>query len=168
MSAGGIPRTGGQVLVDQLRIHGVDTAFCVPGESYLATLDALYGARNAIRMITCRQEGGVTNMAEAYGKMTGKPGIAFVTRGPGACNGSIGVHTAMQDSTPMVVFIGQVAREQEYREAAAGGMGEEIRHEAMIASFQKPEQKKQPTVRTQDGRRVTKWVPSRSAPKGPR
>jgi acetolactate synthase-1/2/3 large subunit len=117
MSAGGIPRTGGQVLVDQLRIHGVDTAFCVPGESYLATLDALYGARNAIRMITCRQEGGVTNMAEAYGKITGKPGIAFVTRGPGACNGSIGVHTAMQDSTPMVVFIGQVARDQEYREA---------------------------------------------------
>jgi acetolactate synthase-1/2/3 large subunit len=117
MSAGGIPRTGGQVLVDQLRIHGVDTAFCVPGESYLATLDALHGARNAIRMITCRQEGGVTNMAEAYGKMTGKPGIAFVTRGPGACNGSIGVHTAMQDSTPMVIFIGQVARDQEYREA---------------------------------------------------
>ena len=117
MSAGGIPRTGGQVLVDQLRIHGVDTAFCVPGESYLATLDALHGARNAIRMVTCRQEGGVTNMAEAYGKMTGRPGIAFVTRGPGACNGSIGVHTAMQDSTPMVVFIGQVARDQEYREA---------------------------------------------------
>lgn len=117
MNAGGIPRTGGQVLADQLRIHGVDTAFCVPGESYLATLDALHGARNSIRMITCRQEGGVTNMAEAYGKMTGKPGIAFVTRGPGACNGSIGVHTAMQDSTPMVIFIGQVARDQEYREA---------------------------------------------------
>jgi acetolactate synthase-1/2/3 large subunit len=117
MTQGGMPRTGGQVLVDQLRIHGVDMAFCVPGESYLATLDALHGARNAIRMITCRQEGGVTNMAEAYGKITGKPGIAFVTRGPGACNGSIGVHTAMQDSTPMVVFIGQVAREQEYREA---------------------------------------------------
>lgn len=117
MTAGGTTRTGGQVLVDQLRIHGVDTAFCVPGESYLATLDALHGARNAIRMITCRQEGGVTNMAEAYGKMTGRPGIAFVTRGPGACNGSIGVHTAMQDSTPMVVFIGQVARDQEYREA---------------------------------------------------
>jgi acetolactate synthase-1/2/3 large subunit len=117
MSAGANQRTGGQVLVDQLRIHGVDTAFCVPGESYLATLDALHDARDDIRMITCRQEGGVTNMAESYGKMTGKPGIAFVTRGPGACNGSIGVHTAMQDSTPMVVFIGQVARDQEYREA---------------------------------------------------
>jgi len=94
------------VLVDQLRIHGVDNAFCVAGGSDLATLDALYGARNAIRMITCHQEGGVTNMAEVYGKITGKPGIAFVTRGPGACNGSIGVHTAMQDSTPMVIFIG--------------------------------------------------------------
>ena len=91
MSAGANQRTGGQVLVDQLRIHGVDTAFCVPGESYLATLDALHDARDDIRMITCRQEGGVTNMAESYGKMTGKPGVAFVTRGPGACNGSIGV-----------------------------------------------------------------------------
>lgn len=117
MSTGANQRTGGQVLVDQLRIHGVDTAFCVPGESYLETLHALGGARNEIRMITCRQESGVTNMAEAYGKMTGKPGIAFVTRGPGACNGSVGVHTAMQDSTPMVIFIGQVARDQEYREA---------------------------------------------------
>jgi len=117
MSAGGIPRTGGQVLVDQLRVHGVDTVYCVPGESYLATLNALHGARNAIKLVTCRQEGGVTNMAEAYGKVTGRPGVAFVTRGPGACNGSIGVHTAMQDSTPMVIFIGQVARDQEYREA---------------------------------------------------
>lgn len=117
MSSGANQRTGGQVLVDQLRIHGVDTAYCVPGESYLATLDALSAARDDIRMITCRQEGGVTNMAEAYGKITGRPGIAFVTRGPGACNGSVGVHTAMQDSTPMVVFIGQVARDQEYREA---------------------------------------------------
>ncbi|MCG8543431.1 MAG: thiamine pyrophosphate-binding protein [Alphaproteobacteria bacterium] len=117
MSTGANQRTGGQVLVDQLRIHGVDTAFCVPGESYLETLHALGKARKEIRMITCRQESGVTNMAEAYGKMTGKPGIAFVTRGPGACNGSVGVHTAMQDSTPMVVFVGQVARDQEYREA---------------------------------------------------
>ena len=117
MSTGANQRTGGQVLVDQLRIHGVDTAFCVPGESYLETLQHLGKARDEIRMITCRQESGVTNMAEAYGKMTGKPGIAFVTRGPGACNGSVGVHTAMQDSTPMVVFIGQVARDQEYREA---------------------------------------------------
>ena len=110
-------RTGGQVLADQLKIHDVDTAFCVPGESYLALIDALHDASNGIKVISCRQEGGATNMAEAFGKLTGKPGIAMVTRAPGACNGSIGVHTAMQDSTPMVILIGQVARDQEYREA---------------------------------------------------
>ena len=110
-------RSGGQVLVDQLRIHGVDTVFCVPGESYLTVIDALHDAQNEIKTVACRQEGGATNMAEAYGKLTGNPGVAMVTRGPGACNGSIGVHTAMQDSTPMVIFIGQVARDQEYREA---------------------------------------------------
>ena len=110
-------RTGGQVLSDALKIHGVDTVFCVPGESYLALIDALHDASNEVKTVTCRQEGGATNMAEAYGKVTGRPGIAMVTRGPGACNGSIGVHTAMQDSTPMVIFIGQVARDQEYREA---------------------------------------------------
>jgi acetolactate synthase-1/2/3 large subunit len=110
-------RSGGQILVDQLKIHGVDLAFCVPGESYLAVLDALYDARNAIRLITCRQEGGAANMAEAYGKLTGRPGICFVTRGPGATNASIGVHTAMQDSTPMILFVGQVARDQAEREA---------------------------------------------------
>ncbi|MDD9927892.1 MAG: thiamine pyrophosphate-binding protein [Rhodospirillaceae bacterium] len=110
-------RTGGQVRADQLKIHDVDTAFCVPGESYLALIDALHDASNEIKVISCRQEGGATNMAEAYGKLTGKPGIAMVTRAPGACNGSIGVHTAMQDSTPMVILIGQVARDQEYREA---------------------------------------------------
>ena len=109
-------RTGGQVLVDQLRIHGVDTAFCVPGESYLAVLDALHDSRG-IRTVACRQEGGAAFMAEAYGKLTGRPGVLLVTRGPGACNASIGVHTAFQDSTPMVVLIGQVARDQEYREA---------------------------------------------------
>jgi acetolactate synthase-1/2/3 large subunit len=110
-------RTGGQILVDALRIHGVDLAFCVPGESYLAVLDALHDARNDIRLITCRQEGGAATMAEAYGKLTGRPGICFVTRGPGATNASIGVHTAFQDSTPMILFIGQVARDQMEREA---------------------------------------------------
>lgn len=110
-------RTGGQILVDALKIHGVDMAFCVPGESYLAVLDALYDARDAIRLITCRQEGGAANMAEAYGKLTGRPGICFVTRGPGATNASIGVHTAFQDSTPMILFVGQVARDQVEREA---------------------------------------------------
>jgi len=110
-------RSGGQLIVDQLRIHGVDTVFCVPGESYLTVIDGLHDAQNEIITVACRQEGGATNMAEAYGKLTGRPGVAMVTRGPGACNGSIGVHTAMQDSTPMVIFIGQVARNQEYREA---------------------------------------------------
>lgn len=117
MSGGNGLRSGGQVIVDQLRIHGVDTIFCVPGESYLTVIDSLHDAQNEIKTIACRQEGGATNMAEAYGKLTGRPGVAMVTRGPGACNGSIGVHTAMQDSTPMVIFIGQVARDQEYREA---------------------------------------------------
>src|SRR5499433_1624341 len=110
-------RTGGQLLVDALKVHGVDLAFCVPGESYLAVLDALYDARNSIRLITCRQEGGACYMAEAYGKLTGRPGICFVTRGPGATNASVGLHTAYQDSTPLVLLIGQVARDQEEREA---------------------------------------------------
>jgi acetolactate synthase I/II/III large subunit len=104
------PRTGAQILVDQLLIHGVETAYCVPGESYLAVLDALYDTREQIRLIVCRQEGGAAYMADAYGKLTGRPGICFVTRGPGATNASVGVHTAYQDSTPMILFIGQVAR----------------------------------------------------------
>ena len=109
-------RTGAQILVDQLKIHGADTAFCVPGESYLAVLDALYDA-NSIRLVTCRQEGGATMMADAYGKLTGRPGIAMVTRGPGATNASAGLHVAMQDSTPLILFIGQVARDTVEREA---------------------------------------------------
>ena len=110
-------RSGGQILVDQLKIHGVDLAFCVPGESYLAVLDALFDVREQIKLITCRHEAGAANMAEAYGKLTGKPGICFVTRGPGATHASIGLHTAFQDSTPMILFIGQVARDQMEREA---------------------------------------------------
>jgi acetolactate synthase-1/2/3 large subunit len=112
-----VTRTGGQVLVDQLRVHGADTVFAVPGESYLAALDALEGARDAIRLVVCRQEGGAANMAEAYGKLTGRPGICFVTRGPGATNASIGVHTAFQDSTPMILLVGQVGRDALGREA---------------------------------------------------
>lgn len=115
MSATPIPRSGGRILVDELVRHGVDTAFCVPGESYLAVLDALHDA--PVRVITARQEGGAAFMAEAHGKMTGRPGICFVTRGPGATNASIGVHTAFQDSTPMILFVGQVARDQMEREA---------------------------------------------------
>src|SRR5512140_2874395 len=97
-------RTGGQLLVDALKVHGVDTAFCVPGESYLAVLDALYDAREQIRLIVCRQEVGAAFMAEAYCKLHSRPGICFVTRGPGATNAAIGVHTAFQDSSPMILF----------------------------------------------------------------
>jgi acetolactate synthase-1/2/3 large subunit len=108
-------RTGGQILVDALQVHGVDTAFGVPGESYLDVLDALHDSQ--IRFVINRQEGGAAFMAEAYGKLTGKPGICFVTRGPGATNASIGVHTAYQDSTPMILFIGQVGTDFMDREA---------------------------------------------------
>lgn len=111
------PITAAQVLVQVLRDNGTNRAFCVPGESYLPVLDALYDAHHDIELITCRQEGGAAFMAEAYGKLTGRPGICFVTRGPGATNASIGVHTAFQDSTPMILFIGQVARDQYDREA---------------------------------------------------
>ena len=110
-------RTGGQILIDALRINGVDTAFGVPGESYLAALDALYDQREAMRFVVCRQEGGAAFMADAYGKLTGRPGICFATRGPGACNASIGVHTAFQDSTPMLLLLGQVERGAREREA---------------------------------------------------
>ena len=110
-------RSGGKILVDQLKIHGANLAFCVPGESYLPVLDALYEHRDSIRLITCRHESGAANMAEAYGKLTGTPGICFVTRGPGATNASIGVHTAFQDSTPMILFIGQVGSDFVEREA---------------------------------------------------
>jgi acetolactate synthase I/II/III large subunit len=109
-------RTGGRILVDQLGIHGVDTVFCVPGESYLAVLDALYDA-SAIRLVACRQEGGAAMMAEAQGKLTGRPGICIVTRGPGATNASAGLHIARQDSTPLILLVGQVARDTEEREA---------------------------------------------------
>jgi acetolactate synthase-1/2/3 large subunit len=110
-------RTGGQLLVEALVVHGVDMAFGVPGESYLEVLDALHDAREKIQFVICRQEGGASYMAEAYGKLTGKPGICFVTRGPGATNGSIGVHVAFQDSTPMILFVGQVGNDMVEREA---------------------------------------------------
>ena len=117
MTGNNSKRSGGRVFVDQLKIHGVDTAFCVPGESYLDVIDSLYEHRESIRLIVCRQEGGAAFMAEAYGKCTGKPGICFVTRGPGATNASIGVHTAFQDSSPMILFVGQVSRDIVEREA---------------------------------------------------
>ncbi len=108
-------RTAAQVLVDQLRIQGVTQVTCVPGESYLAVLDALYDSD--INVIVCRNEGGAAMMAEAYGKATGRPGVCFVTRAPGATNGSGGIHIAAQDSTPMIMFAGQV--EQENRDRGA-------------------------------------------------
>ena len=108
-------RTGGQILVDQLIAQGVERLTCVPGESYLAVLDALHDA--SIDVLVCRNEGGAAMMADAYGKLTGRPGICFVTRGPGATNASCGVHIAAQDSTPMILFIGQVARRMREREA---------------------------------------------------
>jgi acetolactate synthase-1/2/3 large subunit len=110
-------RNGGQILIRQLRNHGVKRVFLVPGESYLPCIDALYDHQDAIQPVVCRQEGGAAFMAEAYGKLTGEPGICFVTRGPGATNASIGVHTAFQDSTPMILFIGQVGNDFTEREA---------------------------------------------------
>ncbi len=124
-------RTGAQILVDQLKIHGADTVFCVPGESYLAVLDALYDA-NSIRLVTCRQEGGAAMMADAYGKLTGRPGLCMVTRGPGATNASSGLHVAMQDSTPLILFIGQVARDTVEREAF-----QEVDYRRMLGQFAK-------------------------------
>jgi acetolactate synthase-1/2/3 large subunit len=109
-------RAGGRILVDALRIHGVDRLFCVPGESYLEVLDALYDTPE-IALIVAKHEGAAANMAEADGKLTGRPGICFVTRGPGAAHASIGVHTAYHDSTPMILFIGQVQRNVRGREA---------------------------------------------------
>ena len=109
------PRTGGRILVDQLLRHGVKHAFCVPGESYLEVLDALHDSD--IELTVCRQEGGAAMMAEAHGKLTGEPGICFVTRAPGATNASAGVHIALQDSTPMILFVGQINRGMRGREA---------------------------------------------------
>src|SRR5918992_5543371 len=111
------PRHGGKILADPLAAQGVKLAFGVPGESYLPVLDGLHDLRDQLSFIVCRQEGGASYMAEAYGKLTGEPGVLFVTRGPGATNGAIGVHTGFQDSTPMVVFIGQVGNEFVEREA---------------------------------------------------
>jgi acetolactate synthase I/II/III large subunit len=109
-------RTGGRILVDALRIHGVDRLFCVPGESYLDVLDALYDTPQ-IAVVVAKHEGAAANMAEADGKLTGRPGICVVTRGPGATHASIGVHTAYHDSTPMILFVGQVQRDVRGREA---------------------------------------------------
>jgi acetolactate synthase-1/2/3 large subunit len=109
-------RTGGKLLADALVAQGVTHAFCVPGESYLDLLDGLYSVRNRLQLVTCRFEAGAIHMAEAYGKLTGKPGVAIVTRGPGACHAAIGVHVAQQDSTPLVLLVGQIPVEETDRE----------------------------------------------------
>ena len=110
-------RPGGRVLADALVAQGIEHVFAVPGESYLDVLDGLYEVRNEINLVTCRFEAGAVNMAEAYGKLTGQPAAAMVTRGPGACHGAIGVHVAMQDSTPMLLFIGQIPFEETDRDS---------------------------------------------------
>ncbi len=110
-------RTAARILVDQLLIHGVERVYCVPGESYLAVLDASHDVSDRIRLVVNRHESGSAFMAEAEGKLTGRPGIAFVTRGPGACNAAIGLHTAFQDSTPLILFVGQVGNDFVEREA---------------------------------------------------
>jgi len=109
--------TGATLLIESLAAQGVDTVFCVPGESYLAAIDALYDYRDQIRLVVCRHEGSATFMAEAHAKATGRPGICFVTRAPGATQASIGLHTAHQDSTPLILFVGQVGTEFMGREA---------------------------------------------------
>src|SRR5260221_8542017 len=109
-------RTGGHILIEQLALHGADRVFGVPGESFLAALDGMYESQQ-VRFINARHEGGAAMMADAYGKLTGRPGIAFATRGPGATNASAGVHVAFQDSTPLILLLGQVGRDMMEREA---------------------------------------------------
>jgi acetolactate synthase-1/2/3 large subunit len=123
-------RTGGQILIDQLAIHGVQHVFCVPGESYLAALDAFYDSK--IELTVCRHESSAAMMAETVGKVTGCPGICFVTRGPGATNASAGIHIARQDSSPMIVFVGQVGRDMREREAF-----QELDYRAVFGSIAK-------------------------------
>jgi acetolactate synthase-1/2/3 large subunit len=110
-------RAAGRILVDQLRLHGADCAFTVPGESFLPVLDAFHDVKDSLKLIVCRNEIGAANMAEAYGKLTNRPGICLVTRGPGATHASVGVHTAFQDSTPMILLVGDVGSRFRGREA---------------------------------------------------
>src|SRR4051795_10393498 len=125
-------RTGGQVLADALVAHGSELAFCVPGESYLGLLDGLYEHRDAFRIVNCRHEGAAANAADAYGKLTGRPGICMVTRGPGATHAAVGVHTARQDSTPMLLLVGQVSRGERGRESF-----QELDYEAVFGPMAK-------------------------------
>ncbi|MGZ8348881.1 MAG: thiamine pyrophosphate-binding protein [Allosphingosinicella sp.] len=139
-------RSGGRILVDNLVAQGCDRIFTVPGESFLAVLDALHDTPE-IDLVVCRQEGGVSYMAEADGKLTGRPGVAFVTRGPGATNAAIGVHVAYQDSTPMILFVGDVARGDRDREGF-----QEVDFAAMFAPMTKW------AARVDDARRIPEYV----------
>src|ERR1700758_2447072 len=103
-------RTGSKIMASALKRNGVDLIFHVPGESFMSVIDSLSTDHPDIQLITCRHEGSMAVMAEAYGKLTGRPGVAFVTRSPGATNAASGVHTAFQDSSPMILFVGQVKR----------------------------------------------------------
>jgi acetolactate synthase-1/2/3 large subunit len=125
-------RTGGRLLADQLVLHGCELAFCVPGESYLPLLDGLYDHRDHARVVTCRHEASAANAAEATGKLTGRPGVCMVTRGPGATHAAVGVHTARQDSTPLILLVGQVARGHRGREAF-----QELKFEQVFGSMAK-------------------------------
>ncbi len=127
-----VARPGGRILADALVAQGIDHVFSVPGESFLDTLDGLYAVRQKLKLVTCRFEAGAVNMAEAYGKLTGRPAAAFVTRGPGACHGSIGAHIAMQDSTPLLLFVGQIPFEETDRESF-----QEIDYRRMFAPIAK-------------------------------
>lgn len=142
-----VNRHGGQILADQLAIQGVERVFCVPGESYIALLEGLHDHKDTIDVVQTRHEGGASNMAEAYGKLTGKPGICLVTRAPGATNASCGVHTAFQDSTPMILLIGQVAREMVDREAF-----QEIDYSHMFGQMSKW------TAQIQDAKRIPEYI----------
>ena len=125
-------RSGGQVLADQLALHGTELAFCVPGESYLPLLDGLYEHRDRLRLVTCRHEAAAAHAAEASGKLTGRPGVCLVTRGPGATHAAVGVHTARQDSTPLLLLVGQVASGERGREGF-----QELDHEQVFAPMAK-------------------------------
>ncbi len=126
------PRPGGRVLADALVANGIDHVFAVPGESYLDVLDGLYAVRERLKLVTCRFEAGAVDMAEAYGKLTGRPAAAMVTRGPGACHGAIGVHIARQDSTPLLLFVGQIPFAETDRESF-----QEIDYRAMFGPIAK-------------------------------
>ena len=140
-------RAGGRILVDQLVVHGADCAFTVPGESFLPVLDAFHDVQDKVKLVVCRQEAGAANMAEAYGKLTGRPGLCFVTRGPGATQASVGVHTAFQDSSPMILFIGDVGSDFRDREAF-----QEVDFAAMFAPLAKW------AARIDDAARIPEYV----------